>query len=159
MKENRHSIHPAASCDVGALYELIQELAAYEGLSDSVSAREVDIRDALFGPSPVIGALIAWDETEAVGFATYYMTYSTFRGKPGLYVEDLFVRVSARGHGIGRALMAHLAGVAKQRGCHRMTWAVLDWNEPAINFYTSLGAERVVDWLPFSLAGEALTRL
>lgn len=144
--------------DVALLLRLIKALADYEQLSGEVVASETLIRDALFGPKPSAEAAIAYAGDDAVGFAVWFYNFSTFVGRPGLYLEDLFVLPEWRGRGIGRALMGHLARLAVARGCGRMEWAVLDWNEPAIRFYRSMGAQAMDGWTVYRLTGDALTR-
>ena len=153
------SIRPARPDDCGTIAELIRELAVYERLEDQARATPEDLRRDLFGPRPFAEALIAEVDGEPVGFALFFHNYSTFRGQPGLYLEDLFVRPEARGRGIGRAFLAELAKMAVERGCGRLEWAVLDWNEPAIDFYRSLDALPMDDWTIFRLADGPLARL
>ncbi len=148
----------ATSDDIPLLHSFILKLAEYERLSHKVSATEHDLRDALFGPRPACDALIAFVAGEPAGYALYFETYSTFRGKRGIFLEDLFVEPEHRGKGIGAALLKHVAQVAFDRGGW-LQWLVLDWNEPAIAFYKRLGAERVEDWLSYRLEGEALATL
>ena len=150
---------PAAADDVALLLRLIRALAEYERMSDQVVATEADLHDALFGARPVAEAVIASVGAEPVGFALWFYNYSTFLGRPGLYLEDLFVLPDWRGRGIGRALLQHLARVAVERGCGRMEWSVLDWNEPAIGFYRRLGAQAMNEWTVYRLTGDALARL
>lgn len=152
-------IEPATERDVPLLLTLITALAEYERLSHQVVATEAMVRDALFGAAPSAEAAIAYAGDEPAGFALWFHNYSTFLGRPGLYLEDLFVRPEWRKRGIGRALLVHLARLAVARGCGRMEWAVLDWNEPAIGFYRSLGAQPMDEWTVFRLTGGALTRL
>ncbi len=158
MSETRAGlrIDPAATHDLPLVLTLIRELAAYERLADEVLATEDDLRGALFGPSPRAEALVARLDGEPAGFALYFHNFSTFVGRHGLYLEDLYVRPALRGRGIGRALLARLARIARDRGCGRMEWAALDWNEPAIRFYERLGAVPMSDWTVFRLAGDAL---
>jgi GNAT superfamily N-acetyltransferase len=151
-------IAPARPEDCGTLFALIQGLAEYERLSHLVSGSEDDLRRELFGVHPVIEAVIAWDDERPVGFALFFHNFSTFLTRRGLYLEDLFVVPEARGRGIGKALIAHCARVAVTRGCGRFEWAVLDWNEPAIAFYRSVGAELLPDWRICRLTGDALQR-
>ncbi|HWE40608.1 MAG TPA: GNAT family N-acetyltransferase [Isosphaeraceae bacterium] len=153
------SIRPARPDDAATIADLIGELAAYEKLAHEAEATAEDIRRHLFGPRPFAEALIAEHEGEAVGFALFFHNYSTFRGQPGLYLEDLFVRPEHRGKGFGKALLACLARLAVERGCGRLEWAVLDWNEPSIAFYRSLGARPMDDWTVYRLDGEAIDRL
>jgi GNAT superfamily N-acetyltransferase len=155
-------IRPAAETDVPLLLALIGELASYERLAEQVVAREGDLRHALFGPRPAAEALIAEVDAEIdpkpAGFALFFQNFSTFLGVPGLYLEDLFVRPAFRRRGVGRALFVHLARLAEERRYGRFEWSVLDWNEPAIAFYRSMGAVPLSDWTVFRLTGEALTR-
>jgi GNAT superfamily N-acetyltransferase len=137
----------------------IRELADYEKLSAAVRATEDDVRATLFGGSPQAFARIAWWDGEPAGFALFFHNYSTFVGRRGLYVEDVFVREAFRGRGVGKALFADLARIALSRGCARMEWAVLDWNEPAIAFYRALGAKAQNEWTVFRLDAGNLERL
>jgi GNAT superfamily N-acetyltransferase len=139
---------------------LIKELAEYEKLSDEVVADEETLRRNLFGEGHR-GAevVVAEHDGEPVGFALFFHNFSTFLGRPGLYLEDLYVRPAFRGRGAGKALLAHLAALAKERGCGRMEWWVLDWNEGAIGFYESIGAEAMDEWTVYRVTGEALERL
>ena len=141
------------------LFQLIAALADYELMTDQLVATEASLQESLFGPKPIIEAAIARAGGEPVGYALWFYNYSTFLGRAGLYLEDLFVRPEHRGRGIGRALLAYLAGVAVARGCQRMEWVVLDWNESAIGFYRGLGAQPMDGWTVFRLTGDALTRL
>jgi GNAT superfamily N-acetyltransferase len=153
------AIEPAAPADVPLILRLIRELADYERLMHVVTATEDDLATTLFGEHPGAEVRIARWKGEPAGFALFFPNYSTFLGKPGLYLEDLFVRPAYRGHGIGRALLGELARIAVARGYGRVEWAVLDWNEPAIGFYRKLGAEPMDDWTVFRLAGGALAAL
>lgn len=152
-------IRPATPADVPLILTLIRELAAYEKLEHEVVATEAGLADALFGARPVAEALIADVDGEPAAYALFFPNFSTFLGKPGLYLEDLYVRPAFRGRGIGRALLRHLAGIAVARGWGRMDWAVLDWNAPAIGFYERMGARILPDWRTCRLTGEALERL
>jgi GNAT superfamily N-acetyltransferase len=152
-------IEPAAVQDVSAILRLIRDLAEYERLADEVEATEAGLRDSLFGLTPCAEAIIAKIGGEAVGFALWFHNYSTFLARPGLYLEDLFVRSEWRGRGVGRALLRHLARIAIERGCGRMEWSVLDWNDQAIGFYRSIGARGMDNWTVNRLAGAALDRL
>ena len=152
-------IDPAAEAEVPLVLALIKALAEYERMSGDVVADEAKIRASLFGPHRSAEAVIARIGTTAVGFAVWFHNYSTFLGRRGLYLEDLFVRPEWRGRGIGRALLVYLARIAIERQCGRMEWAVLDWNEPAIAFYKSLGARPMDEWTVFRLSGDALDRL
>jgi GNAT superfamily N-acetyltransferase len=151
-------IAPARPEDCGTVFALVRALAEYERLSHLVVGTEDDLRRELFGVHPVIESVVAWDDDSAVGFALFFHNYSTFLARRGLYLEDLFVVPEARGRGIGKALIAHCARVAVTRGCGRFEWSVLDWNEPAIAFYRSLGAELLPDWRICRLTGESLRR-
>jgi GNAT superfamily N-acetyltransferase len=147
------TIRPARETDVPAILSLIRGLAEYERLTDQAVATEDDLRRTLFGSKPHAEVVLAEDDDvgagfnrPVVGFALFFHNYSTFRGKPGLYLEDLFVVPERRGEGIGKALLLHLKGIAIDRGCGRMEWSVLNWNEPAVGFYRKLGAEVMDDW-------------
>jgi GNAT superfamily N-acetyltransferase len=153
------SIRPATAADVPVVLAFIRELAIYEHLEHEVVAREADVHAALFGPRPYAEVALACLDGEPVGFALYFHNFSTFVGQPGIYLEDLFVRPAARGLGAGKRLFAYLARLALERGCARLDWAVLDWNEPSIGFYRSLGAVDQSEWTTYRLDGEALRRL
>lgn len=153
------TVRAATPADAALIYGFIRDLAEYEKLLDEVSADEADIARDLFGRNPRIFCDIAEADGEAVGFAVWFYNYSTFRGRHGLYLEDLFVRPSARGKGAGRALLANLARRCVDEGLARLDWAVLDWNAPSIAFYDSIGAETLDDWIIRRLSGEALNRL
>src|SRR5713226_3534422 len=152
-------IREAREEDVATILELIRGLAEYEHLADRVTATENRIRETLFGAKPVAEALLAEVGDETVGLAIFFTNYSTFLAKPGIYLEDLFVKAHARGRGVGRALLKRIAQMAVERECGRLEWAVLDWNEPSIQFYESLGAVAMKDWTVYRLTDEALTRL
>jgi GNAT superfamily N-acetyltransferase len=145
--------------DLPLLVDLVGELAEYENRRHEVLLDAADFAEALFGPRPLCEALVARVGGEAVGFAIWYFSFSTFPGRPNLYVEDLYVRPAFRRLGVGRAIVCRLAQVAEQRRCGRLEWSVLAWNEPAIAFYHSLGAQPVADWKVFQLSGAALARL
>jgi GNAT superfamily N-acetyltransferase len=145
--------------DTGVILQLIRDLAEYERLSHDVVADEARIRESLFGDRRVAESLIAEDSGAAVGFALFFHNFSTFLGRPGIYLEDIYVRPAARGRGIGKALLAKLAKIAVERGCGRMEWSVLNWNEPAIGFYRGLGALAMDEWTVFRLTGSALEDL
>ena len=149
-------IRAATEEDVPLILSLIKELAEYERLSHEVVATEEVLRDSLFGERPVAEVLIGQLGDEPVGFALFFHNFSTFLGKPGIYLEDLYVRPEFRGAGIGRALLVHLARLARERGCGRLEWSVLDWNEPAIGFYKKIGASPVSGWTVYRVTGEAL---
>lgn len=150
------TVRDAARSDVATLLQFIHELAAYEKLSHEVVADEAGLAENLFGPKAKAYALIAEQAGEAVGFALYFYNFSTFLGKPGLYLEDLYVRESHRGQGIGKALLRHLAQIAVAEGAERLDWWVLDWNQPAIEIYRALGAKPMEEWTVYRLTGEAL---
>jgi GNAT superfamily N-acetyltransferase len=151
-------IRPAMPADAPLILELIRSLAAFEKLSHEVAATETQLRVTLFAQPPVAHCVLAFDGDAPAGFALYFFNYSTFLARPGLYLEDLFVRPEFRGRGFGKALLLHLAQLANARGCGRMEWAVLDWNQPAIDFYERLGARRMTEWQICRLTGEALSR-
>lgn len=153
------SIRPATPNDSALVYALICELAEYEKLAHEVVATEETIRASLFGDHPVSEIVIASLDGAPVGFALFFPNYSTFLGRPGLYLEDLFVRPHARGCGVGRALLVHLAQLAVEREWGRLEWRVLDWNAPSIAFYKKLGAEPLDDWTVFRVTGDALRAL
>lgn len=147
----------ATVADVSAILGLICELAEYERLLDQMIADEASLRRALFGERPYVEALVASVAGETVGFALFFHNFSTFLGKPGMYLEDLFVRPAYRGQGIGKALLTRVAQIAVERDCGRMEWSVLNWNEPSIRFYESLGAKPMSDWTTYRLTGESLS--
>jgi GNAT superfamily N-acetyltransferase len=155
----RLRIRPATPADAALVMAFIRDLAAYEKLLDDVSATPADIERALFAPQPRVFCDIAvWDGAPA-GFALWFYNFSTFRGRHGIYLEDLFVKPEFRGYGIGKALLVGLAQRAVKEGCARVEWSVLDWNEPSINFYKSLGAVPLDEWTIFRLTGEPLQAL
>ena len=152
-------IRPARLDDVPVVLQLIRDLATYERAPDEVAATEEQLVDVLFGEQPAAEVLLAFEEESPVGVAVYFYNFSTWLGRPGLYLEDLFVKPEKRGEGFGRALLIELAKIARDRGCGRMEWAVLDWNEPAIKFYRSLGAKPMHEWTVFRLTGEEIGKL
>jgi GNAT superfamily N-acetyltransferase len=152
-------IRPATSADVPVLLQLIGELAVYEREPDAVVTTEADLQAALFGTDPAAGCHVAEQDGAVVGFALWYRTFSTWQGKPGLWLEDLFVRPEARATGLGRALLVELARTAVSRGWTRFEWWVLDWNEPAHGFYRALGARPEDEWTVWRVDGPALTAL
>ena len=156
---NKTEIRNATPADIPQILSFIKELAHYEKLSHAVVATEELLNEHLFGKSPKAEVVLAYYGGQAVGFALFFHNFSTFVGRPGLYLEDLFVRESMRGKGIGKALLIHLAGIAVDRNCGRFEWAVLDWNAPAIEFYKSLGAAPIDDWTIFRVDGDALRKL
>ena len=158
QQADRTKIDPATPADVPVILSFIRELAEYEQLSDRCVATEQALREHLFGPRPAAEVLIAWVDGASAGFALYFGTFSTFMAKPGIYLEDLYVRAKLRRQGVGHALLQHLAGIAVERGCGRLEWAALDWNEPAIRFYEKIGAVKLDEWTTFRLTEEALQR-
>ncbi len=153
------SIRPATREDAGLILRFIRALAVYEREPDAVEATEETLIEHGFGPKPYFECMIADLDGSPAGFAFYFFDYSTWLGKPGLYLEDIFVDPEFRGQGIGRALLERLAQIAIERGCARMKWEVLDWNEPAIEFYRTMGAEFLDEWRNVRLSGDALKRL
>jgi len=153
------SLRPANARDAGEILRLIRALAEYEKLAEMAVGTEARLRDTLFGTRPAAEAIIAERGGRAVGFALYFTTFSTFLCQPGLYLEDLFVEPEHRGAGIGKALLARLAELAVERGCGRLEWRVLDWNEPSIRFYESLGAKLMPEWQLVRMTAEGFGRL
>jgi len=153
------TIRPATIVDVPIILQLIRDLATYERAPNAVTATEEQLVDVLFREKPVAEVLLAFENKMPIGFAVFFHNFSTWLGRPGLYLEDLFVRPEARGKGYGRGLLIHLAKIARDRGCGRMEWAVLDWNEPAIQFYRSLGAHPLDEWKIFRLTGDGIAKL
>jgi GNAT superfamily N-acetyltransferase len=152
------TMRAATPSDVPLILVLVRELAEYERDPDAVVATEAMVHDALFGTRPAAEVVMAFEGVAAVGFALFFHNFSTWLGRRGLYLEDLFVRPAFRGRGYGRALLVRLAQLAVERGCGRMEWSVLDWNEPAIGFYRTMGAEPMDGWTVFRLTGDALVR-
>ena len=152
-------IRAAAEADVPIILSLIRDLAEYERAPDAVVATEEGLREVLFAAKRSAEVLLALENRDAVGFAVYFYNFSTWLGRPGLYLEDLFVRPNVRGKGYGRALLERLAQIAQERGCGRMEWAVLDWNDPAIQFYRKLGAEPMNEWTVFRLTQDGIAKL
>ena len=152
-------VREASEGDVPLILSLIRELAEYEKLSREVVATEDGLRHSLFGERRYAEVLIADHDGAPAGFALYFHNFSTFLGKPGIYLEDLYVRPEFRGSGIGRQLLVKLAHLALERGCGRLEWSVLDWNEPSIGFYRQLGAVAMDDWTVYRVSGDALRKL
>jgi GNAT superfamily N-acetyltransferase len=152
------SLRAAVAADVPLILQFIRELAEYESLLGTVEATETRVHEALFGARPVAECILGYADGHPAGFALFFTNYSTFLAKPGIYLEDLFVRPAYRRRGLGRALLCHLARLANERRCGRLEWTVLDWNKPAIDFYVSLGASVLPDWRVCRLTGEALAR-
>lgn len=155
----RVTLRPAVPADIPLIIELITELADYERLVHEVKADAQRMHDHLFGPRPYAEVLIGEVDGETQGFALFFHNYSTWLSQPGIYLEDLYVRPAARGAGLGKALLTELARLAVERGCGRLEWSVLDWNEPAIGFYRSLGARPQDEWTVYRLTGDALQEL
>jgi GNAT superfamily N-acetyltransferase len=153
------TIERATEQDIPAIVRLVRQLAEYEKLSHAVVSSEEDFRRALFGPQRNVEALLAFADDSPVGFALYFYNFSTFLGKRGIYLEDLFVEPEYRGQGIGQALLQRLARIAKDEDCGRVEWSVLTWNQSSIDFYHRLGAATLEEWRTFRLTGEALERL
>src|SRR3989475_5382200 len=152
-------IRSARVADVPIILQLIRDLATYERAPNEVWATEEQLVDVLFGKKPAAEILLAFENETPVGFAVFFHNFSTWLGRPGLYLEDLFVKPEKRGKGYGHALLVDLAKIARDRGCGRMEWAVLDWNDPAIQFYRNLGAKPMHEWTVFRLTGEEIGKL
>ena len=152
-------VRPAKPDDVSLIWQLIHELAVYEKLENVMSSTEEDLRSTLFGSNPYAEVLLAFVDDQAAGFALFFHNYSTFKGKPGIYLEDLFVRPEFRGKGAGKELFRGVARIANERNCARMEWAVLDWNKLAIDFYEKLNASPLSDWILYRLDGEGLKQV
>lgn len=153
------TIRPSTVEDVPLILGFIRGLAEYERLLDRCVATEAQLSKTLFGPRPFAECVLAFRDGVPAGFALFFHNYSTFLAKPGIYLEDLFVKPELRGQGIGKALLVHLARLARERGCGRVEWSVLDWNTPSIDFYKALGAVPMDEWTVFRLSGDALDRL
>lgn len=153
------TVRPAVEHDVPVILEFIRGLAKYEHLEHELIATEAILRESLFGPRPYAEVVFACLNGEPVGFALFFHNFSTFLGRPGIYLEDLYVLPAARGHGVGRTLLKWLAATAVSRSCGRLEWSVLDWNEPSIRFYRNLGAVPLDEWTTFRVTGPALTQL
>jgi GNAT superfamily N-acetyltransferase len=156
---NSFRIRPATVADVPIILQLIRDLATYERAPNDVTATEGQLVDVLFGEKPAAEVLLAFEGEAPAGFAVFFHNFSTWLGRPGLYLEDLFVKPEHRGKGYGRALLVDLAKIARDRGCGRMEWAVLDWNEPAIEFYHKLGAKPMDEWTVFRLTRDGIAKL
>lgn len=153
------AIRPSTAADLPLVAQLIRDLAEYEKLAHEVRFDEAVLGEKLFGPHPYAEVVIGEIDGTAQGFALFFHNFSTFEGKPGIYLEDLFVKPEARGSGLGKALLSHLAALAVERNCARLEWSVLDWNEPAIGFYKSLGARFMDEWTLMRIDGTALAQL
>jgi GNAT superfamily N-acetyltransferase len=159
MQQTDFEIRAARLADVPIILELIRDLATYERAPNEVTATEEQLVDVLFGEKPVAEVLLAFEGKSPVGFAVFFHNFSTWLGRPGLYLEDLFVKPEARGKGYGHALLVELARIARDSGCGRMEWAVLDWNDPAIQFYRKLGAKPMEEWTVFRLTRDGIAEL
>jgi GNAT superfamily N-acetyltransferase len=161
MTDARHTleIRPARETDTALVLSFIRKLAEFGDIADETTATEADVRAALFGSKPVAEAVIAYSGTQPVGFALYSYSFASFSGRPGIYIEDFFVEQSHRGAGVGKALLVHVARIGRERGCGRLEWSVLNWNERAMEFYTDLGALPMDEWTTFRLTAEALDKL
>ena len=157
--QSNFEIRPARVDDVPVILELIRDLATYERAPDEVTATEEQLVDVLFGKRPAAEVLLGFEGTSPVGFAVFFYNFSTWLGRPGLYLEDLFVKPEKRSKGYGRALLIDLAKIARDRGCGRMEWAVLNWNDPAIQFYRKLGAKPMDEWTVFRLTRDGIAML
>ena len=158
-KQSNFKIRSACVADVPIILQLIRDLATYERAPNEVTATEEQLVDVLFGKKPAAEVLLAFERDMPVGFAVFFYNFSTWLGRPGLYLEDLFVKPEKRGKGYGRELLVHLAEIAIEGGCGRMEWAVLDWNDPAIQFYRKLGAKPLDEWTVFRLTRDGIARL
>jgi GNAT superfamily N-acetyltransferase len=159
MNKRNFEIRDATVADVPIILQLILDLATYERAPNDVVATEEGLHEVLFGTEPAAKVVIAFENTAPVGFAVYFFNFSTWLGRPGLYLEDLFVKTEMRGRGYGRALLVHLAKIARDHNCGRMEWAVLTWNEPAIEFYKKIGAVPLEEWRVFRLTSDGIGRL
>jgi GNAT superfamily N-acetyltransferase len=159
MSNGRFRIEPATERDLSLILRFVKELAAYENLAHEVTATEESLRTSLFGSRPAAEVVLAYADAEPAGFAVYFQTFSTFLGLPGVYLEDVYVSPAWRGRGLGRRLLAHVAGVAVDRGYGRMEWSVLDWNELALGVYRKIGARPMEEWTVQRLTGSALRDL
>lgn len=153
---NAVSIRKATPDDIAQIRQFILELAIYEKAEHEVEASEADLHNTLFGPDATAHCVMCENNGSAIGFAVYFFNYSTWQGRNGLYLEDLYVSVASRGMGAGKALLQHLAKIAVENNCGRFEWSVLDWNKPAIDFYESLGAKPKSEWLGYRMDGQTL---
>jgi GNAT superfamily N-acetyltransferase len=157
--ETDFTIRPATRADVAIILQLIRDLATYERAPNEVTATEAGLAEVLFGQKPSAEVVLAFAGDNPVGFAVFFQNFSTWLGRPGIYLEDLFVKPEMRGRGYGRALLVHLAQIARDRNCGRMEWAVLDWNDAAIQFYRKLGAKPMDEWTVFRLTRDGIANL
>ncbi len=153
------TIKNAAKQDIPLILSFIKALAAYEKMSHQVVVTKEVLQESLFGETPIAEVILAYSDEQPAGFALFFHNFSTFLGRPGLYLEDLYVNPEIRNQGIGRALLVYLAKLAQERNCGRFEWSVLDWNEPSIQFYKKLGAVPMEDWTVFRMTGDALDKL
>jgi len=156
---SKFKIESATVNDVPLILSFIREIADYEKLTHEVVATETILRESLFGPKPAAEVLLGHVEDQPAAYAIFFHNFSTFLGRPGLYLEDLYVKPQFRGQGYGKTMLRHLAGLARERGCGRFEWSVLDWNEPAIGFYKKLGAVLMDEWKICRVTGDALEHL
>lgn len=159
MKKAKFEIRSATVSDVGIIMQLIRDLATYERAPEEVASTEEQLSEVLFGSRPAAEVRLAFEDDQPIGFAVFFHNFSTWLGRPGLYLEDLFVKPEYRGKGYGRALLRDLARIADERGCGRMEWAVLNWNEPAIKFYEKLGAKALDEWIIYRLTRDGIGSL
>ena len=159
MNDTKIEIKPATVADVPLILSLIKDLAAYEKLSHEVVATESILHESLFGEKPYAEVVIGYYDSIAAGYVLFFHNFSTFTGRPGVYIEDIFVKEDHRGNGLGRALFLYVAGLAKDRNCKRLEYSVLTWNEPALNFYKQFGAQRLDDWRLYRIGGDSLNDL
>jgi GNAT superfamily N-acetyltransferase len=159
MKIKNFEIRPAIVKQTPLILKLIKELAIYEKLLDTVVTTEKDLKDSLFGKNKAAEVVIGYYKDKPVGYALYFYNYSSFEGRPGLYIEDIYVRQEHRGKGFGKAFLVYLARIARERKCSKMEWTVLDWNEPSIEFYRKLGAVPRDEWIIFRLTKDAVHKL
>jgi GNAT superfamily N-acetyltransferase len=156
MNDTKIEIKPATVADVPLILSLIKDLAAYEKLSHEVVATESILHESLFGEKPYAEVVIGYYDSIAAGYVLFFHNFSTFTGRPGVYIEDIFVKEDYRGNGLGRALFLYVVGLAKDRNCKRLEYSVLTWNEPALNFYKQFGAQRLDDWRLYRIGGDSL---
>ena len=159
MNDTKIEIKPATVADVPLILSLIKDLAAYEKLSHEVVATESILHESLFGEKPYAEVVIGYYDSIAAGYVLFFHNFSTFTGRPGVYIEDIFVKEDYRGNGLGRALFLYVVGLAKDRNCKRLEYSVLTWNEPALNFYKQFGAQRLDDWRLYRIGGDSLNDL
>ena len=159
MNDTKIDIKPATPSDVPLILSLIKDLAAYERLSHEVVATESELHETLFGEKPYAEVAIGYCDSTPAGYVLFFHNFSTFTGRPGIYLEDIFVKEAFRDKGLGKALFLYVAGLAKDRRCTRLEYSVLTWNQPALDFYKQFGAERMEDWRLYRISSESLNRL